>query len=1012
MKCCLLSLFFTIPFNLKAISININGLRDADKRISFLQWLSHLSPSFVCLQECHAISAEELSAWFSQFGYLSVGSFGSARSCGVAILYRPCFSASTVCAFDGHFVLAEFTFRDMVFRVACCYAPNRNPDRDTFLTRCADSIDASIPTLLCGDFNTVLDRALDRRGSCPFDSSRESSSLLSSLFLECCVVDIWRLLHPSVSAFSWSRRDNSLASRIDLIGCPYLWIPYVSAAEILPCPFSDHSALSFGWTLSPASPPGPRLWKLNTAILEDTEYYNLISDFWSTWQSRRRTFSSLTEWWDQGKSRIKGLTINYCKARGHSKRLEHSILSNLASHLKTLIDSGQTSLSDIYNSTLSRIKSLDLEAARGLQVRARVKWVEEGESSSSFFLRLVKKQSVDRYISALRSADGSLVSGKDGLCHFLRSFYLDLFSDSPCVASARDDLLANVSSVLPSDQSCLCEGLLSQDECHLALRGMARGKAPGCDGLPMEFYLKFWSVLGSDLVSVLNSAFFAGVLSRSQRRGVITLSFKKGDRLDPRNWRPITLLNVDYKIASRAVAGRLLMVLHLVVSRDQTCGVPGRFIGESVAFIRDCVHYCSSSGVPAALVSLDQEKAFDRVNWSFLRATLRSMGFGPSFIGWVDLFYNNVRSSVNVNGHISKSFPLSRGVRQGCPLSPLLYVLVIEVLACNVRANPSIRGLCLPGCPSLLPCISLYADDASLVVSSFRSIKEVFSVFSRYERGSGAKLNLAKCKGLWLGPWNGHTDSPVDIEWHSDKIKILGVFVGPGDLDESNWRPRITAVEHVLSSWRQRSLSYSGKSLIINALALSRVWYVASLVHVPRWASIELNSLIFKFFWGGKRDLVARRVVVQHRSLGGFSVVDFQSKVSALLVQWVRRFSVSPAAWVFFMSFWFSSVLGCSPRAVFSSPGSFPLNGLPPFYRSVVTAWLSCGGSSRGPSFGIGRGVAYRPSTPSLPNLPTCSFFPKYLILLTALRNFAPCLVACTGVPPGASFSCLAWTAL
>ena len=164
---------------------------------------------------------------------------------------------------------------------------------------------------------------------------------------------------------------------------------------------------------------------------------------------------------------------------GSSKRLEHSILTNLASHLKSLIDSGRTSFSDICNSTLSRIKSLDLEAARGLQVRARVKWIEEGESSSPFFLRLIKKQCSDRYISALRSDDGSLVSGRDGLCHFLRSFYLDLFSDSPFVPSVRDDLLANVSVVLPLDQSCHCEGLLSQDECYVALKGMARGKAPG-----------------------------------------------------------------------------------------------------------------------------------------------------------------------------------------------------------------------------------------------------------------------------------------------------------------------------------------------------------------------------------------------------------------------------------------------------------------------------------------------------------------------------------------------------
>ena len=154
-----------------------------------------------------------------------------------------------------------------------------------------------------------------------------------------------------------------------------------------------------------------------------------------------------------------------------------------------------------------------------------------------------------------------------------------------------------------------------------------------------------------------------------------------------------------------------------------------------------------------------------------------------------------------------------------------------------------------------------------------------------YERGSGAKLNLDKCEGLWLGSWNGRTDAPVDISWLSVKVKVLGVFLGPGNLEEENWRPRITAVENVLNSWRQRSLSYRGKALVINALALSRVWYVASLIYVPRWVSAELNTLIFKFFGAGRRDLVARRVVVQPFCLGGVSVVDFQCKVSALHVQ-------------------------------------------------------------------------------------------------------------------------------
>ena len=212
----------------------------------------------------------------------------------------------------------------------------------------------------------------------------------------------------------------------------------------------------------------------------------------------------------------------------------------------------------------------------------------------------------------------------------------------------------------------------------------------------MEFYIRFWEVLGQDLVDVVNTCYASGSLSLSQR-GIISLVFKRGDRLDARNWRPITLLNADYKLASWVLAGRLLKVIHVVVSKDQTCGVAGRFIGENIALLRDIVDYTSFSNVHATVLSLDQEKAFDRVDWSFMLATLSKMGFGPSFLHWVCLFYTGVHSCVNVNGYLSSFFVLSHGVRQGCPLSPMLYVLVSEVLAVNIRANPRITGLSIPG---------------------------------------------------------------------------------------------------------------------------------------------------------------------------------------------------------------------------------------------------------------------------------------------------------------------------
>jgi len=255
----------------------------------------------------------------------------------------------------------------------------------------------------------------------------------------------------------------------------------------------------------------------------------------------------------------------------------------------------------------------------------------------------------------VRTDDGRIVASPEDLCGSFSSFYSSLLSAEATDADAQESLLDNIESSLSAIHSESCQGLWSVEECFEALSGMAKCKAPGLDGLPAEFYLKFWHVLGQDLVHVLNSCYTAGSLTLSQRRGVISLSLKKGDRLDMRNWRPISLLNMDYKLAARTIAARLLKVIHLVVAEDQTCGAPGRYIGENVAFLRDVVSYATIFDSPVVILSLDQ-KAFDRVDWSFMYATLRRMGFGTSLLKWVNLFYTGVQSSVNVNGYLSPFF--------------------------------------------------------------------------------------------------------------------------------------------------------------------------------------------------------------------------------------------------------------------------------------------------------------------------------------------------------------------
>lgn len=205
------------------------------------------------------------------------------------------------------------------------------------------------------------------------------------------------------------------------------------------------------------------------------------------------------------------------------------------------------------------------------------------------------------------------------------------------------------------------------------------------------------SISGQPLVTTWwTSSSYEKSLSTSQSRGVITLVPKKGNLCLLKNWRPITILNVDYKIATRAIAGRILPVLSKVIATDQVANVPGRFVGDAVLNLQAAVEYVSLCNLPAAFISLDQEKAFDRVDWGLMIRTMTKMGFSSSLCRWIPTFYSAPWSSVLVNGHFSDFFLLIRGVRQGCPLSPLLYIICAEVLAANVRCCPSIDSLILP----------------------------------------------------------------------------------------------------------------------------------------------------------------------------------------------------------------------------------------------------------------------------------------------------------------------------
>lgn len=288
-------------------------------------------------------------------------------------------------------------------------------------------------------------------------------------------------------------------------------------------------------------------------------------------------------------------------------------------------------------------------------------------------------------------------------------------------------------------------------------------------------------------------------LTVSQRRGIISLLFKKGDRTLLKNWRPITLLTTDYKILTKALANRLQKVLPSLVHTDQTASILGRTINDNSRLLHDIIYYANENDIPLAVISVDQLKAFDRVSHSFLFKALERFGFGPSFIHWIEVIYNSVSSSVKTNGWLTSFIKLERGLRQGCPLSMPLYVLTAETMAINIRNNPNIHGIRSPQSDKEVK-ISQFADDTTLLLTDESSITETFKVFDRYERASGAKINRAKCKGLWSGAFPHRTDQLHGFEWFNEYIpdKILGQYFGNVDCTRMNWEAKIQKINNIL----------------------------------------------------------------------------------------------------------------------------------------------------------------------------------------------------------------------
>ena len=554
--------------------------------------------------------------------------------------------------------------------------------------------------------------------------------------------------------------------------------------------------------------------------------------------------------WELIKLDIRNFTVPYSIAK---KQKNSALESELNKRYNKLHAITHTSLCDPlimeeFNNVKNELEQIEKHKANGIILRSKCKWVEQGEKNTSYFLRLEKHNFCNKLITQL-DVDGKIISDPMEILRAEKLFYENLYTDPKVDNSTfsenaeiftRNDAIPKVTD----DQKELCELELTEVELLKSLKTQTNGSSPGSDGLPAEFYKLFWKDIKVPFVESVRCSMEKGELSIEQKRGIITLIPKKEkNRLFKKNWRPIALLNADYKIIAKALANRLCDMLPDIINEDQTGYIKGRYIGCNIRLVEDIIMYTENTNKPGIILTVDFEKAFDSISHKFIDKSLEAFNFGPKFRSLIFMLYNNISTSIINNGDISEWFSPTRGVRQGCPLSPYLFLIAVELLAIAIRENPNIKGIDVCGTDIK---ISQLADDTTCFVSDTDSIAEICRIFKAYEQCAGLKVNIEKTRAKFIGSLKNRTDSPFGLDWSEENVYTLGIKITGKEQDHYNlnFKHRILNLKNILKVWKGRKLSLKGKITVINNLALPPLLYVGSIIHVPNIVFKEVKKHI------------------------------------------------------------------------------------------------------------------------------------------------------------------------
>ena len=873
-------------------SLNINGFNNSSNKLAHFIFKHNIHVTFI--QETHTIQHQQLSHFLHQHTFLAYPNTDHSLTPtivhrqGTLILLNTKHIHLNSQTITPHLILPNyiqsisFTLSNINYILINCYLPSGKTSSQTLnrikaiktLTSYLQNIDFKNKyIIIAGDFNLVLN-PIDRTGH--YTPNTNDKILFQKILTNFDLTDSYRYLYPNSRTFSFSR--SCPTSRFDRIYISSPLLAKIIYSSYYNISFSDHNkAHLLSLTIPSKIKYKSSHWKLNDSILNTSSTIPYINLFIKNLFPPINPIHQPLQWWDLLiKFKIKQKLIFQSK-QIHNKttKKQNTLQLNLIKAKKS------ENHQEISNISI-QLEQIEQNKKLGSQIRSRLLpliSIDNPSPLAPITENLTQTKSLLPTETNTSSPTLTKENSSNNFSSFL-SFFKNLWTPTNPFPNP-SHYLDPIFNSNPNDltQTLSISPLITQTEIREALQTLNIHSAPGLDGLTPNFYKSFPS-LTLILCQTFNNSYLQKRLSSSQSRAIIKLIPKKSNPSSVKDWRPISLLNTDYKILSSIISSRIKPILNLTISLEQQCGLPNRQIFNNHLNILSAIDFTNDFVQPLAILQIDFYKAFDTIFHEFILSTASKLGIPVTLLNWIRIFLTNLTAQLNLNGYLSDPISVKCGIRQGCPLSMLLFLIGIEPLTKKILASSKIQEISI-GTSSLK--VSHYADDLTLFISSpqsFSAIREIIEEFSSY---SGLKINHSKTSIISNSPILLSSFCSIFPQGKTlTSTKILGITFSFHKEDLSkNWDDLICSLPHTSLATLNPKDSLFSKTISLNQHLLPRILFLSRIIPPTPKQIKSLTTLLFKFFWNfSPFEPIKRSSLYLPKSDGGIALPNIGLKTS------------------------------------------------------------------------------------------------------------------------------------